>query len=77
MSQTLLNEIAALEGSERLIAFETGLRVGYAHLGDQWLTFRESARGGYDQCFHPDAYTAYRYVRSLGLADAPYRILES
>ena len=77
MSQALLEAIAALDGSERLIAFTNGMRVGYALLGDQWITFEETPQGGRNQYFHPDAYAAYTYLRSLGLGDRPFQVLES
>lgn len=77
MSQALLDAIASLDGTERLVAFDTGLRVGYAHLGDQWITFEETPRGGRNQYFHPDAYAAYTYVRTLGLADQPFRLIDA
>jgi hypothetical protein len=77
MSRSLLDAIASLEGSERLVAFATGLRVGYTHLGDQWITFVETPRGGMDQRFHPDAFAAYNYVLTLGLGETSYRIVEA
>ena len=76
MSQTLLAAIAALDGTERLVAFDNGLRVGYAHLGDQWITFEETPQGGRNQYFHPDAFAAYNYVCTLGLGEAPFRLIE-
>ncbi len=76
MSRALLDAIASLEGSERLVAFANGLRVGYTHLGDQWITFEETPRGGQNQHFHPDAFAAYNYCLSLGLGDAAFRIVE-
>lgn len=76
MSQALLAAIAALDGSERLVAFANGLRVGYTHLGDQWLTFVETPQGGRQQTFHPDAFAAYAFVRAQGLAEQPFVILD-
>ena len=61
MSRALLDAITALDGAERLVAFDNGLRVGYAHLGDQWITFEETPQGGRNQYFHPDAFAAYAY----------------
>jgi hypothetical protein len=76
MSRALLDAITALDGGERLVAFDNGLRVGYAHLGDQWITFEETPQGGRNQYFHPDAFAAYNYVCTLGLGDAPFRLIE-
>jgi hypothetical protein len=77
MSQLLLDAIAALDGTEQLVAFTSGLRVGYTHLGDQWITFIETPAGGQQQYFHPDAYAAYRYVCEQGLGEATFRLLAS
>src|SRR5688572_29049670 len=71
MTAQLLAAIVALEGSERLVAFADGFRVGYAHLGDQWITYEETPQGGRNQSFHPDAYAAYAFVRARGAADQP------
>jgi hypothetical protein len=76
MTPPLLAAIIALEGTERHVAFASGVRVGYTHLGDQWITYEETAHGGRNQMFHPDAYTAYAYIRAQGLADQPFRLLE-
>lgn len=76
MSQTLLEAINGLDGTEQLLAFPSGLRVGYAHLGDQWITFEETPQGGRNQVFHPDAFAAYIYVLTLGLGDVAYRLLD-
>lgn len=76
MSRALLDAIAGLEGSERLVAFADGLRIGYAHLGDQWISFEETPRGGRNQHFHPDAFAAYSYCLARGLGETPYRVIE-
>jgi hypothetical protein len=76
MSRALLDAITALDGTERLIAFAGGLRVGYAHLGDQWITFEETPQGGRNQYFHPDAFAAYTYICARGLGEAVFRLIE-
>lgn len=76
MSRQLLDAINGLDGTERLIAFANGLRIGYAHLGDQWITFEETSQGGQNQIFHPDAFAAYTHVRALGLGDVAFRIID-
>ncbi len=77
MNHPLFDAIVGLDGTERLVAFPNGLRVGYAHLGDQWLTFIETPRGGQNQYFHPDAFAAYSYVCSLGLGESPFRLIDA
>ena len=76
MSRALLDAITALDGTERLVAFAGGLRVGYAHLGDQWITFEETPTGGRNQYFHPDAFAAYNYVCTLGLGEEPFKVVD-
>jgi hypothetical protein len=76
MNHPLLDAITALDGTERLIAFPNGLRVGYAHLGDQWLSFEETPSGGRGQMFHPDAFAAFNYLLTLGLGETPFRVID-
>jgi hypothetical protein len=77
MSHALLDAIAALEGTEKLIAFPNGLHIGYTHLGDQWISFEETPRGGQNQRFYPDAFVVYNYLLTLGLGATPYRVIDA